>query len=205
MSRATDLWRAQRELALACLDHPFVQGIAAGTLPRARFAFYVGQDAFFLDAFARAYALAFAKAPDREAMATLRELLDGVFRELSLHQGYAQRWGVELAPRPAPATRAYTDFLLRVAWSEPAGHAAAAMTPCMRLYAFLGQSLSGRTAAASPYAEWVQTYADPAFEQLARRLEDLLDRLDDGSPALAEHYATAMALELAFFEEAWRS
>src|SRR3712207_7643856 len=39
---------------------------------------------------------------------------------------------------------------------------AAAMTPCMRLYAHLGRSLSPETA--GEYAEWVTTYADPAFE-----------------------------------------
>lgn len=203
MGRAAELWQAHRAAAEGCLHHPFVQGIARGDLPRERFAFYVGQDAFYLEAFARAYALAFARAPDREGMEAFRELLDGVFRELELHRSYAARWGVDLAPRPAPATRAYTDFLLRVAWSEPVGRIAAAMTPCMRLYAYLGQGLAPVADPRSPYVEWVQTYAAPEFEQLARRVEGLLDRYDDGSAAVAEYYATAMELERAFFDQAW--
>lgn len=204
MGRAAQLWQAYRALAEACLNHPFVQGIARGDLPRERFAFYVGQDAFYLEAFARAYALAFARAPDREGMEAFRELLDGVFRELQLHRSYAERWGVDLRPQPATITRAYTDFLLRVAWSEPVGRIAAAMTPCMRLYAYLGQALAPIADPASPYLDWVKTYAGEEFEALARRLEALLDRYDDGSDAVAEYYGVAMKLELAFFEQAWR-
>jgi thiaminase/transcriptional activator TenA len=204
VGRSRELWRANESVAAACLRHPFLRGIADGTLPRGRFLFYVGQDAFFLDAFARAYALGLAKAPDRDSLQDFRELLDGAMGELSLHREYAARWGADLHPLPAPATAAYTDFLLRIGWSEPAGRIAAAMTPCMRLYAFLGQSLQASVRASNPYAEWVRTYADGAFETLARRLEALLDRLDDGSAATADYYRHAMRLELAFFESAWQ-
>lgn len=203
MGRARDLWEACQDLVRICEAHPFVQGIASGALPRERFAFYVGQDAFFLDAFARAYALAFAKAPDREAMADLRALLEGTFEELRLHQGYAARWGISLAPEPAPATRAYTDFLLRVAALEPAGHIVAAMTPCMRLYAYLGRTLRPFTDPASPYREWVETYASDAFEALARRLEGLLDRLPGEEAVQQDLYRTAMTLEVRFFDAAY--
>ena len=41
--------------ALRCLYHPFVYGIATGKLPLVSFKNYVGQDAFFLNAFASAY------------------------------------------------------------------------------------------------------------------------------------------------------
>jgi thiaminase (transcriptional activator TenA) len=200
MSRAAELWTASADLAEACLTHAFVDGIASGALARERFVFYVEQDAWFLTAFSRAYALAIAKAPDVATMAQLRALLDGVGDELDLHRGYAERWGADLDPEPAPATLAYTDFLLRVAWSEPVGRIIAAMTPCMRLYAHLGQRLEA--AADSPYREWVETYGDPQFDELARTVEALLDDHDDGSEDIARHYRTAMVRELGFFDQA---
>lgn len=205
MSRAQQLWHAALPVAQQCLAHPFVDGLATGHLPKAAFAFYVGQDAFFLDAYARAYALAFAKAPDRWAAQACKALLDGVFEELRLHESYAAQWGIGLQPPPAPATQSYTDFLLRVAWSEPLGRLAAAMAPCMRLYAFLGQSLAPKAHLQTPYRAWIETYSSPAFADLAARLEAIVDRYDDGSQALAENYATAMRLELAFFEQAGRA
>jgi thiaminase (transcriptional activator TenA) len=188
-------------LATACRTHPFVRGIASGELPRERFVAYVEQDAWFLTAFARAYALAIAKAPDLGTMTALRGLLDGALEELDLHRSYAQRWGADLDPEPSPATLAYTDFLLRVAWSEPLPHILAAMTPCMRLYADLGQHLLPEASPDSPYIEWCETYADPGFEELARSLERLLDETDDGSPAVVARYHQAMRLEHAFFDQ----
>ena len=202
MGRARARFDDHREIVAACERHPFVQGIASGELPRERFLFYVEQDAWFLRAFARAYALAMAKAPDTATMLELRVLLEGVFEELELHQGYAEQWGADLEPEPAAATLAYTDFLLRVAWSEPVAAILAAMTPCMRLYAHLGQHLAPTASLDSPYREWVTTYADEEFEALARRMEALLDAHDDGSEAIADHYRTAMLREQQFFDQA---
>lgn len=200
---ARDLWRRNRDLADACLAHPFVQGIASGRLPRASFQVYVAQDARFLEAFARAYALALARSPDHAGCVDFKDLLVGVFEELELHRGYAERWGVGLDPEPLPATSAYTDFLLRTASLEPVGHTAAAMTPCMRLYAWLGQQLAPKLDPASPYAAWVETYSSPDLEVLAARLEALLDRYGGEPERVAAHYRRAMELELAFFQAAW--
>lgn len=202
MSLARRLWADSADLAAAALAHPFVRGLADGSLPRERFAGYVAQDAFFLQAFARGYAAAVVRSPDRAGLETFADLLAGVREELRLHDGYAAQWGIDLARvAPAPATSAYTDFLLGTAATGGLGEVCAAMTPCMRLYAHLGRSLAG--SAAEPYAEWVTTYADPGFEELAVTLERLLDRYADDSPAVARAYRRAMQLELAFFAAAW--
>ncbi len=78
------------------------------------------------------------------------------------------------------------------------------------LHATLRLARSGAATTASPdspYREWVETYAEPTFEQLATTLEDLLDRLGGEPEVVAGHYRTAMRLELAFFgaihEHAW--
>jgi thiaminase/transcriptional activator TenA len=199
---AAMLFEQNRDLAQQSLELPFVQGIASGRLERSAFVFYVGQDAAFLEAFVRSYALCVAKAPDRESLTAFKALLDGGVEELELHRGYADRWGVDLDPEPAPATAAYTDFLLRVAALEPVGHVCAAMAPCMRLYAWLGTELAPRTDPASPYREWVQTYAGEGFGQLAAGLESLVDRLGGDPATLGAHYRRAMLLERDFFAAA---
>ena len=201
MSLARELWDENVDLAGAALAHPFVGGIARGTLPREAFAGYVAQDAFFLEAFARAYALALARSTDRESLDAFADLLAGVRDELRLHAAYAERWGIDLrAVVPNEATQAYVDFLLARASLGSVGLACAAMTPCMRLYAHLGRSLAGTEA--GPYAEWVRTYADPAFEELAATLERLLDRHGDGGAEIRAAYRRALELELGFFDAA---
>ncbi len=205
-SLARMFWAANADLAQAALEHPFVQGLAAATLSRPSFQHYVAQDAYFLDAFARAYALALAHSPDREGMAVFFELLMGVQEELTLHQGYAARWGIALEHVvPAPATLAYTDFLLAQAALGRVGETCAAMTPCLRLYAFLGQSLAqqGGGRQENPYGEWVRTYASADFEALAARLEALLDRYASNTPAVRDAYHRAMLLEVGFFDASY--
>ncbi len=199
------LWQSNETTALACLNHPFVQGLADGSLPPQRFARYMEQDAYFLDAFARAYAMSLAKSPDRDGFFAFKNLLDGVLDELELHEQLAARHNLNLEPKPSPATVAYTDFLLRVAALAPVGEIVAAMTPCMRLYAYLGQELAERLSKTSPYRDWVMTYSSPEFEGLATRLEDLLDRYGKGLDKVTAHYVRAMELEYAFFDEAWNT
>jgi thiaminase/transcriptional activator TenA len=202
MSLARTLWEANADLAKAALEHRFVRGLADGSLPVESFRSYVAQDAFFLESFARAYALALARSEDARGMRDFAELISGVIEELELHEGYAGRWGVSLeGVEPVEATLAYTNFLLATASLGGVGETCAAMTPCMRLYAFLGQSLAEEGYGEdNPYSEWIQTYSDPEFEALAAKLEALLDRHATDTSVVRSAYRRAMALEIAFFE-----
>jgi len=201
-SLSETLWEANADLAKVALRHRFVRGLADGSLPLESFRGYVAQDAFFLEGFARAYALALARSDDRRGVRDFAGLISGVVEELELHEGYARRWGASLGGvEPVGATLAYTDFLLSTAALKGVGETCAAMTPCMRLYSFLGRSLAEEGYEEdNPYAEWIRTYADPGFEDLARKLEALLDRYADDAPDVRSSYRRAMALELAFFE-----
>lgn len=204
-SLAAALWADNADLARQALEHRFVRGLGDGTLPRAAFEGYILQDAYFLEAFARGYALALARCPDRRGLHEVFELLAGVLEELGLHAAYAARWGLQLVDAvPTEATLGYTDFLLSTAALASPGETCAAMTPCMRLYAYLGASLAAAGAASeqNPYAEWVRTYASPEFDALATRLESLLDRYASDCSSVRTVYRRAMLLELAFFESA---
>lgn len=203
MTLSSKLWRENEDLRVAALEGKFVGGVSDGKLPVESFRRYVAQDAFFLESFARAYALALAHSPDRAGLNDFSSLVVGVLEELSLHAGYAKAWDVDLAGVvPARATLAYTEFLLATASMSGVGETCAAMTPCMRLYAYLGQTLAGR-AGDNPYSEWIETYAAPEFEALAAKLEGLLDRYAEDTPAVRAAYRRAMELEVAFFEASY--
>ncbi len=206
MSLSRVLWQANTDLAQACFDQSFVRGIGDGSLPRSRFAGYIGQDAFYLQAFARAYAIAAAKAPDWTSFRELHELAGGVLQELELHEGVATTWGLDLEQiTPSATTRRYTDFLLATAWSQETGITVAAMTPCMRLYAWIGQQLAGRQREPHAYSDWVRTCGSADFEQLAAWLERLLDRYTPDNSAAADAYRYAMHCEHDFFQAAWNA
>ena len=208
-----ELWQSNLDTALVALSDWFVIGLGAGTLPREIFATYVAQDASFLKSFAEAYERAIAKCPaDLPRCETdLRGLAAAVQEELTLHAGYAKKWGADLDDgfEPLDATTAYVQFLDQVSAAPESSVAEviAAMTPCMTLYAAVGHALDSAGAAAeaneNPYAEWVETYASDDFQAAAKTIEDLLDVLaarDDVSDANVEdYYALAMQLEYGFF------
>ena len=201
LSLSQTLWARNADRAAEALEHPFVRRLADGTLPRESFADFVAQDAFFLEAFCRAYGFGLAHSPDRMALDTLAGLLIGVREELQLHASYAAEWGIDPSTvQPVPATLAYTDFLLTTAARGDIGVTCTALTPCMRLYAHLGQSLSPPTS--DTYARWVATYADPAFESLAATIERLVDVYADDTAEVRTVYGRAMQPELAFFDAA---
>jgi thiaminase/transcriptional activator TenA len=204
MALSQALWQSNQDLAIATLKHPFVQGIGDGSLDQPKFAYYVGQDAFFLEAFARAYSIAAAKAPTWEVFQVFHALAAEVLEELNLHDSYAQTWRVDLRTvEPGAATRQYTDFLLNTAWSQELGTTAVAMSPCMRLYAFLGQSLAAQGQPQHRYSQWVDTYTSDQFESLAQQLEQLVDNHATDTPLMRRTYRYAMECELNFFEAAW--
>ena len=201
---SNNLWKTNQQLAINCLSHPFVQGIADGTLSQKSFAYYVGQDTFFLRAFARAYSIAAAKSPDWKIFELFHTLTDGVKEELKLHQSYANKWGVNLENiTPGFATQRYTDFLLVTAWSNNIGAIATAMTPCMRLYAFLGQELAKPEIPEHQYSDWIRTYSSQEFEYLAEKLEQVTDCYADSIQEAESIYSYAMLCERDFFQAAW--
>jgi thiaminase (transcriptional activator TenA) len=206
---SADVWEAQHA-------HPFVRGIGHGTLDEERFRFYVRQDYRFLIDYGRLLALGAARAPRLAEMRRFAGLAQSVLEtEMTLHVGFAERWGIaaeELeAEEPAPATAAYTDFLLRTAALGDYAELVAALLPCMWGYAEIGARLA---AAGVPshagYAAWIAVYADKEFQALAAWARELTDAAGtDAGPAAHERMHAAFRAssehELAFWESAWRS
>jgi thiaminase/transcriptional activator TenA len=174
--------------------------LADGSLDQASFQRYVAQDAFFLRAFLKAYALGAVKCEQLGHIRCFHGFMGGVLEELQLHSRYAASFGIDLRTvNPLPATRAYTDFLLRTAWSAGVDEIVAAMVPCMRLYAWLGQTLAPRRRENHPYNDWITTYASPPFEALAVEIENLLDEVAEDRAVIREAYRYAMLCEKHFF------
>jgi len=205
---SADVWEAQHA-------HPFVRGIGDGTLDKTRFRFYVRQDYRFLIDYGRLLALGAARAPRVADMRRFAALAQSVLEtEMTLHEGFAERWGItvaELEAEPAaPATAGYADFLLRTATLGDYAELVAALLPCMWGYAELGERLA--TAGVpddSGYAAWIATYADPEFQALAAWARELTDAAgaDAGAGAVGRMHAAFRASsehELAFWESAWR-
>ena len=194
------LWKLNENIANKCLEHPFIQGIKEGTLNENVFKLYVAQDTFFLRAFRQAYALAIAKCDDTKTARIFHKLMSGILEELNLHKEYSKKLGIDINNvKPLSACRAYTDFLLRIAYQKGVDEIVAAIAPCMVLYAFIGRKLAEDYNRESKYIDWINTYSGEDVQKLAKEMENLLDVVTKDTEEVRDAYTYAMQLELDFF------
>jgi thiaminase/transcriptional activator TenA len=206
--KAAGIWEAQYQ-------HPFVRGIADGTLDLERFAFWLRQDYVFLIEYARLLALAAARSPELDTMTRFAGLLrETLETEMSLHRAYADEFGISReqleGERPAPSTRAYTDFLLRVAAMGDFAELAAALLPCMWSFSEIGQRLASLPPPADKrFARWIAMYSSKEFAELAEWCRDLVDGLSSGLSErelqkMEDAFLTSSRFEWQFWEMAWK-
>lgn len=214
MSLTDELYEAARSVWDAQLEHPFVRGLGDGTLEEERFKRWVLQDYRYLIEFARIFAWAVAKADRLESMSWYAAVLDMTLNtEMRLHREYAARFGLTPADLEAepmwPTTRAYTDFLVRVAADGDMADLLAALLPCAWGYVHIGRALaSGAPPRDQRYADWIAQYASDEFADAAAWLRKELDRVAEGASAarksrLAELFVLSSRYEWQFWEMCW--
>lgn len=198
----------------ASFTHPFVTGIADGSLPLDRFRFYVMQDAFYLSKFAQVQALGAAKASDLYTMGRMAFHAQSTYNaELALHEGFAEDLGITEADKeifqPAPTAYAYTTHMMSVAYTGTLGEIIAAILPCYWLYMEIGERFKGATPAEPIYQKWVNTYGDEWFGELVREQIERLDALAAVAPEeerkrMEQHFLISSQYEYLFWEMAYR-
>lgn len=198
------LFKKNKALIDASLNHPFVQGIASGELQREKFVRFMSQDAFYLTGYARAFAAGLAKSLSTDCIYLFKELLDSCIEELKLHKSYSEKWGFSLEIEPGEAVIAYTDFLIRAAFLDDSGHILAATAPCFVLYGYIGNELAKVLNPESPYREWVETYSSPEAAAAVQEIEFGLNQYCVVDERAGEYYRRALELEYRFFDEAYR-
>ena len=215
VSFTSDIEMRASGLRQAILSHPFITGIGDGGLPVEKFKHYVKQDYLYLIDYARVLAISSARAPDLETMGWFASLLDETLNtEMELHRSYCAEFGItreELEQtEAAPATIAYTGFLLKVANMGSFGELVASLLPCQWGYWEIGYHLSkqGVPREAPLYSKWIEMYSSEEFEELAQSIRSLADRVAEGiAPsqlaAMEEAYLTSLRLEYKFWDMAY--
>lgn len=187
----------------------FIKGLTDGTLPEREFAYYLAQDAIYLNGYSRVLARASALAPtESEQLFWARSAQQCLEVESELHRSWLSTRTVQT--ELGPVTKAYVDHLLAASVSGSYAVLAAAILPCFWLYADVGAALHAQFVAAGapaghPYAEWLRTYADEDFAAATREAIGITDAAGlAGSPAEREAMVTAFRqscrYEVEFFD-----
>lgn len=214
MTFTDELWTANADIYQAILAHPFLTGLADGSLSEAAFAHYLVQDALYLREYARALAEVGSRAPSAAATRMFaRHAADAVTAELELHAALLPELGIPAgeieAAEPAPANLAYTSYLLATARGGSYAEGLGAVLPCYWIYWEVGKELVRRGSPDPRFQRWIDTYAAEGFGDAVRAVLAEADKAADGlSPAervqVARHYRTTSRYEWLFWDSAYR-
>lgn len=194
--------------------HPFVRGMADGTLPEPAFRYYLEQDYLFLIQFARAYALAGYKARTVEDLKRAKDGIAAIMDvELDLHVGFCRKWGIDPADLENlpedPANMAYTRYVLERGMAGDLLDLHVALLPCMLGYGEIGPVLESETKARgvdTPYADWIAMYAGSDYQDACADERRYIDRLagpqlsETRFDDLARTFRDATRLEIKFWQ-----
>lgn len=200
------LWRAGSALTRQVASNDFVTQLVGGTLPDHAFRFYLGQDARYLQDYAKALAgLAARTDAVDETTYWSYSAYGSQVEEAELHRTWLAG---EPTVAPSPVTQAYTNFLLASVFVGDYVVGAAAVLPCYWLYAQTGAQIT-RIPDEHPYAAWLHTYHDDEFAQATAQALAIVERaFTSAAPQArsraARAYLTACRHEMEFFDQALR-
>jgi hydroxymethylpyrimidine/phosphomethylpyrimidine kinase len=206
---AARLW-AEAEADLADIYQlDFIRGLASGSLPEKEFAYYLAQDAIYLNGYSRVLARASALAPsEAEQLFWAGSAQQCLEVESELHRSWLSTRSVR--PELGPVTKSYVDHLTAASASGSYAVLAAAVLPCFWLYAEAGKTLHAEFVAAGepaghPYAEWLRTYADEDFAEATRKAIAIVDGAaraasDAERAAMVTAFKQSCRLEVDFFD-----
>jgi thiaminase/transcriptional activator TenA len=164
--------------------HEFPRALATGVLPPERFRFYISQNLLYLPEYARMIAAAASRSPDLATLAEYTAALENIVAT-EIPENERLRAAIEVLTGPAtelestvmaPATVAYTSWLLSVAATGDSDDVSAALLPCAWSYGEIARALTPQVVDHPVYADWIGLFASDAYDAVVQRLRVALDR-----------------------------
>ena len=209
-----ELWEGITDVYQAILAHPFLAGLTDGTLPHDAFAFYVVQDALYLQRYAYALAAVASRAPDTAGTEMFaRHAADVIAVERTLHGSLLADLGIDPATagaaEPAPATLAYTSYLLATIRGGSYAEGVGTVLPCYWIYWEVGKELMRRGSPDPRYQRWIDMYGSEEFGETVRGVLAVADGLGpDLAPSerarVHRHFRTSSRYEWMFWDMGYR-
>ncbi len=204
-------WKEIEPIYQKIIEMPFIEELQNGTLPLDKFQFYMSQDAFYLENFARSLALIGARSQDTShALAFIQFAEGAIVVEKALHDSYFEEYGLTHRGSMAPTTHHYINFLKCTAALDQVEVAMAAVLPCFWIYKEVGDYIyKNRLNVENPYQKWIDTYAGEEFEELVINAKKICNEVAENCTESQQEFMTqvfieASRLEFMFWDSAYQ-
>ena len=213
---AEALWQAMAPTFERILEHPFITGLADGSLPKERFAGYLIQDQFYLEEYGRCWALLGAQSAVIDDLVTFTgKIGDSLAYEQRMQNELLQAMGycreeMMAEAEPSPTCVGFTSFIKNACATRAWHDGFVAVLECPWAYWELGKVLNRRGSPDPVYRKWIESYLTEGFEEACERLLAIWERVaaDLGPLALesaAYHARTAIRFDWMFWDAAYRA
>ena len=200
MLLSEELWQANKDIVHSCFHSSFIQSLRTGQLDKECFIQYLAQDAFVLEAMARTYSVAAAKAPDFHGFSVLHQLIAQLIESLGDRHQEIFLWNeTHIQTVPRLQTQRYTDFLMSTAWTQDLGVILSATVPYLKLHLELGMFIQCGDPEQT-YRNWGLTYSRESFQDKVVAMDALVDRYTNPHKARYSVYRQSLLLLRLFFD-----
>ena len=198
-------------------NHPFVQELGMGTLPKEKFKFYLLQDYLYLIQYAKVFALGAVKSDTEELMTRFSEIqYFTLAKEMSLHREYMAGFGITqeemLSVKPSLFNSAYTANMLAAGQTGGLAELLAAVFPCAWTYSDYAKRLKLQYADrldSNFYKSWIDTYSSDefasSFEWFFGALDNMVSTMTDTQRKKIEAvFVSSVEFEYLFWDMAYK-
>ena len=196
--------------------HPFVQGIADGTLAHEKFAFYMIQDHKYLLQYAKVFALGVIRSELESDMRVFSGLISATLdTENAVHQSYLAKFNLskEIIDKTPMClnNESYTNYMISIGLKGGLAEIAAAVLACSWSYKLIGDYIEKNFPDSKNdpfYANWVNTYTSQGFRDANDTMIAMCDRFTKGFSEeqiqkLEEIVKICSKYEYQFWDMAW--
>ena len=203
---------AAAPLAAACVNHPFVKGLADGSLSEERFVYYIGQNIHYLKAYQKSLRMLSKRLKKQEHRKRFAAWAD----ETAETEAYTREVFKSFNPRLndvlliSPTTQLYMGWEAQAVAFMPVHEAVAAVLPCFWSYGEVGKYVARtKKTENNRYADWIAGYDDPAYEKtvdLAMGIgsDIALGLTPEERMSMTAAFLRSNRLEWMFWDAAWR-
>ncbi len=182
------LYQAALPIWESYYTHPFVQGIADGSLDHDKFAFYMIQDHLYLMQYAKLFALGLICAEQESDMRLFSKLItETLDTENAVHQSYLAKFGItrEMLDHTPMAlnNESYTNYMISIGFKGGLAEIAAAVLACSWSYKLIGDYIEQNFPQSKNdefYANWVNTYTSDGYRSCNDDMIAMCDRFSEG-------------------------